>query len=126
MHRAHGMTKNKLERWIYLGLGLSLAASAVTTWVMFVKKAKRRVPAVRLPDAPSRDRAEAMSAEAMSAEATEEPSVPTVEQLLADDDAFRAASRDTFDVLEQPALDDSASESIDDDDSLFGDELGRN
>lgn len=112
------MTKFKLERWIYLGMGLGLAASAATTWFFYATKAKRRVPVVRLPDA-----------SALDAATVDEPSVPTIEQLLADDDAFRAASSDTFDVLAQPALDDSSSESSSesiDDDALFADELGRN
>ncbi|MEO6952646.1 MAG: hypothetical protein ABI321_12600 [Polyangia bacterium] len=96
----------RLERWIYYGMGLALAASAVRT-LYAIARDRRRVRVVRVPDALE--------------EEGKEPMLPTIEQLL----ASAVHDDDTFDVLEVPALDDGASDSIEED-SLLADELSRN
>ena len=98
------MTTLKLERWVYAGIAVGLAASGVSTLVLWALRRKPRVQVVVLPDAVKNE------------EALDEPALPTLEELLADSD--------TFSVLESPAPDE-ASAAIDDD-GLLAEALDRN
>ncbi len=93
-------------------MGAGLVASAAATWVAWARSAKR---ILRQPVLDRAGPVRAAFESDLAGHFTEEALAPTVEQLL--------FTGDTFDVLEEPSLDDGSSDLLDE---LQSDDLDRN